>query len=69
MFVNMFKGKIHRATVTEAVNYVGSITIDRVLLNASGICPAKRSRLPISTRETVSRHTPWRAREQRHHVH
>ena len=28
MFVNMFKSKIHRATVTEAdLNYVGSITI------------------------------------------
>lgn len=32
--------KIHRATVTEAdLNYVGSITIDEVLLEASGIRP------------------------------
>ena len=31
-------GKIHRATVTEAnLDYVGSITIDKALLNASGI--------------------------------
>ncbi len=31
-------GKIHRATVTEAnLNYVGSITIDKALLVASGI--------------------------------
>ena len=31
-------GKIHRATVTEAnLDYVGSITIDKVLLEASGI--------------------------------
>jgi len=43
MFVNMFKGKIHRATVTEAdLNYVGSITIDRVLLNAAGILPGEK---------------------------
>lgn len=32
--------KIHRATVTEAdLNYVGSITIDEALLEASGIKP------------------------------
>ena len=31
-------GKIHRATVTEAnLDYVGSITIDKTLLEASGI--------------------------------
>ena len=36
----MCVGKIHRATVTEAdLNYVGSITIDRALLTASGIRP------------------------------
>jgi len=34
----MLKGKIHRATVTQAeLDYVGSITIDVNLLNASGI--------------------------------
>ncbi|MTI68508.1 MAG: aspartate 1-decarboxylase [Firmicutes bacterium] len=38
MMINMFKGKIHRATVTEAdLNYVGSITIDENLMYASGI--------------------------------
>lgn len=38
MRVTMLKGKLHRATVTEAdLNYVGSITIDRDLLEASGI--------------------------------
>jgi aspartate 1-decarboxylase len=32
--------KIHRATVTEAdLNYVGSITIDEALLEASGMLP------------------------------
>ena len=34
----MLKGKLHRATVTEAdLNYVGSITVDRDLLEAAGI--------------------------------
>lgn len=38
MILNMLKSKIHRATVTEAnLNYVGSITIDRNLLKASGL--------------------------------
>ncbi len=36
----MCKGKIHRATVTEAdVNYVGSLTIDEDLLELSDILP------------------------------
>jgi aspartate 1-decarboxylase len=34
----MLSAKIHRATVTDAnLNYVGSITIDEALLEASGI--------------------------------
>jgi len=38
MLVNMLKGKIHRATVTQAeLDYVGSITVDEELLEASGI--------------------------------
>lgn len=38
MLVNMLKGKIHRATVTQAeIDYVGSITVDEELLEASGI--------------------------------
>lgn len=38
MRVTMLKGKLHRATVTEAdLNYVGSITVDRDLLEAAGI--------------------------------
>lgn len=38
MLVNMLKGKIHRATVVQAeLDYVGSITVDEELLNASGI--------------------------------
>ncbi len=35
----MLKGKIHRATVKQAaLDYVGSITIDEDLMEASGIC-------------------------------
>ncbi|NHN30484.1 aspartate 1-decarboxylase [Paenibacillus agricola] len=36
----MCKGKIHRATVTEAdLNYVGSITIDSLLMDKAHILP------------------------------
>lgn len=43
MLVNMFKSKIHRATVTEAdLNYVGSITVDSDLLKASNILPGEK---------------------------
>ncbi|RJX41197.1 aspartate 1-decarboxylase [Paenibacillus pinisoli] len=38
MFREMHKSKIHRAVVTEAnLNYVGSITIDQDILDASNI--------------------------------
>lgn len=38
MKLNMLKAKIHRAKVVQAeLNYVGSITIDEELLEASGI--------------------------------
>lgn len=38
MLLNMLKSKIHRAVVTEAnINYVGSITIDRNIMEAAGI--------------------------------
>lgn len=43
MLINMFKSKIHRATITEAnLNYVGSITIDKTLIDAAGILPGER---------------------------
>lgn len=43
MFRTFLCAKIHRATVTAAnVNYVGSITIDCELLQASGIRPYER---------------------------
>ena len=38
MYLQMLKGKIHRATVVQAeLDYVGSITIDEELLEAAGI--------------------------------
>lgn len=38
MILTMLKAKIHRAVVTEAdLNYVGSITIDKDLMEATGI--------------------------------
>ncbi len=38
MTISMLKGKIHRATVTQAaLDYVGSITVDEDLLDAAGI--------------------------------
>ncbi|MGO5074970.1 aspartate 1-decarboxylase [Clostridium sporogenes] len=38
MTITMLKSKIHRATVTEAnLNYVGSITIDKNLMDKSNI--------------------------------
>lgn len=40
MLIRVCKSKIHRATVTCAdLNYVGSITIDEALLEASGLLP------------------------------
>jgi len=38
MFVTVVKSKIHRVSVTEAnLNYIGSITIDQDLMDASNI--------------------------------
>ncbi len=43
MFLTLFKSKIHRATVTEAnLNYMGSITIDKTLLQAADILPGEK---------------------------
>lgn len=43
MLIEMMKSKIHRVTVTEAnLNYVGSITIDKALLDAAGILEGER---------------------------
>lgn len=38
MYLKMLKGKIHRAVVKQAeLHYVGSITVDPVLMEAAGI--------------------------------
>jgi len=43
MLLQIFKSKIHRATVTEAnLNYVGSITIDGALMDAANIYEGER---------------------------
>ncbi len=43
MTIEVLKSKIHRVTVTEArLDYIGSITIDRDLMDAAGILPGER---------------------------
>ena len=43
MQIEMLKGKIHRATVTQAeLGYIGSITIDEELMDAAGIAEYQR---------------------------
>ena len=52
MNISMLKGKIHRATVKQAeLDYVGSITVDPVLLEAAGILEYEH--------EVVLRHTQF----------
>jgi aspartate 1-decarboxylase len=43
MIIQVLKSKIHRVTVTEAdVNYIGSITIDPILLEAANMIEGER---------------------------
>ena len=43
MTITLFKGKLHRLTVTEAaLHYEGSITLDRELMEAATILPYER---------------------------
>ena len=43
MYVFMLKSKIHRATVTDAdLNYEGSITIDKKLMDAAKLMPFEK---------------------------
>ena len=43
MLLQMLKSKIHRVHVTQAdLNYVGSITIDRELIEAAGLLPGEK---------------------------
>lgn len=40
---NMLYAKLHRVTVNQSdMNYVGSVTIDRTLLEAAGLLPGER---------------------------
>ena len=43
MFIQVFKSKIHRASVTQAdLNYIGSITIDVALLEAANMIEGEK---------------------------
>lgn len=43
MFLQLCKSKIHKAVVTEAqLEYEGSVTIDRELMDAAGIIPYEK---------------------------
>ena len=43
MFIEVFKSKIHRVTVTASdLNYIGSITIDEDLIEAAGLVVGER---------------------------
>lgn len=43
MHRTMLHGKIHRATVTQAdLHYVGSLTLDRDLMDAAGLLPGEQ---------------------------
>ena len=45
MLLHMLKGKIHRATVTQAeLNYVGSITVDEALMRRPASASTRRWR-------------------------
>lgn len=43
MYITMLKSKIHRATVTQSdLNYVGSITIDKKLMDVAGLFESEK---------------------------
>lgn len=43
MLLHVFKSKIHRVRITQAeLNYVGSITVDPILLEAAGIMEGEK---------------------------
>ena len=56
MLINVCIAKLHRVTVTDAdLNYVGSITIDEALLEASGLVPGQ-----VVNINSLSNATSWR---------
>ena len=58
MNISMLKGKLHRATVKQAeLDYVGSITVDPVLLEAAGILEYEHVHIvDVKQRKPFSRH-------------
>ena len=43
MLIEVLKSKIHRITVTDAdLNYIGSITLDKNLIDAANIIPGEK---------------------------
>lgn len=59
MMVEIFKSKIHRVKVTEAdLNYIGSITIDEDLLEASNILEGEKVQIVnINNGERIETYT------------
>ena len=56
MLVNVCIAKLHRATVTDAdLGYVGSITIDELLIEAAGLLPGQ-----MVTINNASNAVSWR---------
>jgi aspartate 1-decarboxylase len=56
MLINVCVAKLHRVTVTDAdLNYVGSITIDEALLEASGLVAGQ-----VVNINSLSNATSWR---------
>lgn len=56
MLVNVCIAKLHRATVTDAsLDYMGSITIDPILLKAAGLLPGQMVQIT-----NLSNATLWR---------
>ena len=72
MVLDMLKGKIHRATVTQAeVDYVGSITIDRDLMDAAGILEYERVQVAEGDKVIIMAYaqmTPEEAAANKPHV-
>ena len=53
MIVKALKSKIHRATVTDSnINYVGSVSIDRDLMDASNLLEYEKVQILNITMET-----------------
>lgn len=65
MFLQLCKSKIHKAIVTEAnIDYEGSITIDRELMDAAGIVPYEK--VLIANFETGQRFETYAIEGPRH---